>query len=443
MEKRKLGYIESLCTHACMVGAGTTTTVTFAQIEGEIDEKLMVDALEVIFERHPFLHSVIRPEGEDYVIETSAHFENIPIAFVNHSKAKVEEVVQEELKQCIEQEKYLWRITLLIDHRKSKKKTHAIVFTCHHGISDGTSISLFIHDLLEVYEKLEENINYEEETLPFLDAVEVLCNNQKTIEEYQEEKKAIEQDHFDHFPFEKNAPLNERENHVYCFSFSEEDVEAIYKASKMHKVTINSTLNAAALMAMGEIFQKPMRFSTITPVDLRKYCIPKLGFDHFGFYIGLVQINCDVNTQKGDLFALAKDYEMQLEEEKKSQCFMPDRIDISSEKLFKQFSYFTDAKKESFPMGIGVTNLGKYPHKASLRRHKIASLHFAVSRTAGDIPFLIQVVTLEGVMHVCILWPYPMVSDQTAGEYCTRWIKQLEKACNFVHDKEHRAQKAS
>jgi len=442
VEKRKVGYIETLLVSS-LKAANSGTIVTTSDVEGDIDEELMVNALEVMFERHPSLRSTVYWEGDDVFIETNAQFENIPITFGEKKRGSTEKLIEQELKFCIEPEKYLWRMTILLDKGKRKKKCHTLGFTCHHAVSDEASTCMFIHDLLDVYERLTRNIDYEEVPLPQLETIEELCNNNKTIEEMQKEREEVSSVKFDNFPYDKQVPLDKRATKARLFYFHPEELEAINKECKANKVTINSLLNSAAILSMADLFGKEAIIPTFTPMSMRPYCIPLLGNEHFGFFVGYAQNNFKVDPKKADLFDLAREYQEDFYREKETQCFLPDKINMSTKELMNSMDDFHPTEEPSFNSGLCVTNLGRYCYRPALRSHVMKTLHFSVGRAAGDLPFLVQVVTLGGVMNISVVWADPIMSKEHAQAFCDRFIYHIENGCNFIHQDKPQMKKAS
>ncbi|MDN3503947.1 MAG: condensation domain-containing protein [Rhabdochlamydiaceae bacterium] len=443
VEKRKVGYIETLLVNS-QKAANSGTIVTTSDVEGDIDEELMVSALEVMFERHPSLRSTIYWDKDDVFIETNAEFDNIPITFGERKKGSTEKLIENELKTNLEPTRYLWRMTILLDRGKRKKKTNTLGFTCHHAVSDGASTCMFIRDLLDVYETLMRNIDYEEEPLPQLETIEELCNNNKTIEEMQKEREHITSVKFDNFPYDKNTPLENRTTKVRLLFLHKEEVEIIHKSCKANKVTINSLLNSAALLSMSDLFGKEVIIPTFTPMSLRSSCIPNLGNEHFGFFVGYAQNNFKVDPKRSDLFDLAREYQAAFYKEKETQCFFPDKIDkLSTKELITYMEDFLPTEEPSFNSGLCITNLGRYCYRPNLRSHTIKTLNFSVGRAAGDLPFVIQVVTVGGVMNISIVWADPLMSKEHANQFCEQFISHIENACDFIHQDNPQNKKAS
>lgn len=443
MEKRKLGYIESRGAHIFEKGRQTGTIVTSANIEGEVDEDTMIDALEAMFERHPLAQSVIIEEDGDYFFEQSAQFDDIYIEFSDNKKSLFNQVFAREMSGVIDQGRALWRCTILLDHTKRKKKHHTLILTTHPSISDGVSSAMFVHDLMTIYEKLQENSEYQPEPLPFIDPVEELANSNKSVDEFHRETEEVRSFRGDGLPFAKDVAADKRQTRVRYIDFCEEELDAIHRASREHKVSVNATLNAAMLMAYADIFKKAVKVRARTPVNMRKHSIPEIGREFFGLFISLAESLFDVSTSGEGIFDLARRYQETVDRAMSSEIYMPNKIGMTTRELFDKLGDCTGAGEGEFSGTVSLANMNQFPFRTELKRHKIEKFYFTTCRNGADLPIAIHTITVNGMMCTSLSWSHPNMSDDVAHEFTDRYISHLEKGCDFTHSDGMEKRKAS
>ncbi|MCF7852529.1 MAG: hypothetical protein K9M07_04740 [Simkaniaceae bacterium] len=443
MEKRKLGYMEAVCAATAQRWPNTTTIVAIAEIQGHLDEEILVDAIELMFERHPMLHSVMLEEQGNIYLQDTAKFDDILIEFCDMAKQSVDRIVSREMKEPFTPSKALWRMTILIDHTHKKNKVHKVILSIHHSISDAASTCLFMHDLFEIYEKLEEDIDYEEEALPFLDCVEELINSNKTLDEYVKEKKKLLEFTYDHFPYESETEYDKRETKTIYDDFSSQEVEAIHRTARENKVTVNALLSAAMLLSYAELFNRPIKTPMYTHVNMRKFCIPEIGKEHFGLFSGAIRINFSIDPKKDSLIDVAERYRNQFEIEIDYQIFKPNKLPMKTQDLFQSIEKRWDESSHSFHRGIYMTNLGQYTHPTCLKRHMIQKMHFTTCQLSADFPLVTQVITTDLGMFTTTSWTHPHMSDQKAKRFCDLFRHHLATHCNFAKKNDQLAKQAS
>ncbi len=79
--KRLLGYWETTCHFAHDLLYGTGNVVACAQITGILCHRTFVQAIKLLFERHPLLRAVINSGKEGLFFELIAALSDIPIVF--------------------------------------------------------------------------------------------------------------------------------------------------------------------------------------------------------------------------------------------------------------------------------------------------------------------------------------------------------------------------
>ena len=436
MDCRKVGYFESICIYLHEYAMGSGTIVTIADISGSIDPDIMIEAIQDLYLKHPLLHSIIEEKDGDYFFKTSAKESDLIIEFLTSSISK-EKLIEKELNTQLNPIKSLWRMLFRIDERK-RSPVHTLVFTCHHAISDGISSMNLIKELLKTYEKMERGVFLGSKPLPFLDCIEDLSLNHKDSQPYLSHLKNMVSKCKEHLPIEKEAPLQHRKSKVLFIDFNANELETIHRVAKSEKLSVNHILVAAYARALEEVFKKPMHLPMYTPVDMRQRSIPAIDPCHFGMYVSYILNILDIDRNKSSFFEFARHYKEIFEKELSIQGYPPLLSHMTTRELFDHFEGL-----QNFDAGLCFNNLGKLSFSGKLEHHRIESVYFAQTRKSGDFPVVHHVATLDGTMHLCIVYVEPLMSHKTAEAIARAFIHQLEKHCGFGHKGQMDNRKAS
>jgi NRPS condensation-like uncharacterized protein len=426
MDCRKVGYFESICIYLHEYAMGSGTIVTIADISGSIDPDIMMEAIQDLYLKHPLLHSIIEEKEGDYFFNTTAKQSDLVIEFLKSNISK-ERLLEKELNTQLNPGKSLWRMLFKIDERK-RNPIHTLVFTCHHAIADGISSMTLIKELIKTYEKMERGLFIGSKPLPFLGSIEDLSLSHKDSKSYLSHLKNILSDCKERLPIEREASLQNRKSRVLFIDFSSNELESIHRAAKSEKLSINDVLVAAYARALQEVFKKPMRLPLYTPVDMRERSIPSIDPCHFGMYVSYIINILDMDRNKCSFFEFARQYKELFEKELRIQGYPPLLLNMKTKELFDHFEGL-----QNFDAGLCFNNLGKLSFSGKLEHHRIESFYFSQTRKSGDFPVVHHVATLDGTMHLCIVYVEPLMSHKTAEAIVRAFIHELEKHCGFNH----------
>lgn len=136
---------------------------TAIHIEGELDEIVLQAAIVELVKRHASLRtSLPKIKSEPYQVISAKHEKASKINYIDYST----EIIVNS-KECMDilinsvnepfnlHEGPLFRTKLF----KFKKNNFVLVFTMHHGISDGWSTGILIRDFIELYNKKFKNLD--------------------------------------------------------------------------------------------------------------------------------------------------------------------------------------------------------------------------------------------------------------------------------------------
>jgi acyl transferase domain-containing protein/glutamate-1-semialdehyde aminotransferase/NRPS condensation-like uncharacterized protein len=125
---------------------------TILQIQGSLDIEVMRKAFQKVVDRHESLRTIISSKGDvQYILQ--AQRINVPVIdFSDLDSADRETKVGEWLKQ---ERRQLFDLTqgplLRINLLKLEEQQHLLVFTAHHIIVDGWSMSVLLEDMSKFY----------------------------------------------------------------------------------------------------------------------------------------------------------------------------------------------------------------------------------------------------------------------------------------------------
>ncbi len=120
------------------------------RIKGELDVKILSQAVKALVKRHESLRTVIKEhEGIGYQHIMSAN--NFDVAYHDKLPKNLEEFIAAETGKPFNlANDYMLRVTVI----KETENGHILIFVLHHISSDGWSIPLFVNELEANYEQL-------------------------------------------------------------------------------------------------------------------------------------------------------------------------------------------------------------------------------------------------------------------------------------------------
>ena len=133
---------------------------------------------------------------------------------------------------------------------------------------------------------------------------------------------------------------------------------SIATSAKKHGISINSTLHAALALSIARFHQKPLEMQYHTPMQLRGHSKPPIGREYLGCFISVLVIPCSNLQPDSPFWTLAKEYEKQIRTLIPTAGFSPSKFAFT--KVTQQLDRSIDfcETHKSFPMRIGITNLG-------------------------------------------------------------------------------------
>lgn len=277
---RKLGQLEQIM-EILNQRAKTWNLVTISRIQGNIQETVLRQSLDIIQYRHPALNSHIINSENSYYFQ-SAGTGKLPLRVVNLVEIQEwEDVVNAEINQVIDSSKYLLRVVFV--KILNQQNINYLITTTHHAITDGLS-SIQLHaEILTYCQKITEdksipvvntleNIPPIEKLLPSwtnsfknkLSRIALLLNI--ALQKYLNPPETLK--------VEKYVPICQRRCEIIHRQLNQETTEEFIQQCRQENTTVQSALCAALMLTVSKQLtntdEDHIKVSCLSYIDLRK-----------------------------------------------------------------------------------------------------------------------------------------------------------------------------
>jgi hypothetical protein len=271
-------------------------TVQALRLSGPLEKEHVRMALVRIIKRHPLMRSkIVDPGGPYYQFEPICHvdddsagqFPELPLYVVRReSSLHWLTAVEEELNRDFEAGSlWLWRVILVLSGGGGSD--HEIIIVIHHSIADGPTVVGFTHDMLSCCGQIAQGKDQwdEEEELPLLPSVEHMLppETAKPASASGYEDKRLKKD-LTLWEYMEFKPIEERRARWIGRIIDPEILNNLEKRCNAESVSLNSALTAALLLAASGERNVGGNLRLAFPFNLRQYCKPRVGAEHFGCY---------------------------------------------------------------------------------------------------------------------------------------------------------------
>ncbi len=421
-QRRALGYQEKFFKLVHDKLHGCTTTTSVFKVCGPLNYPLVIKALKLMHKRHPLLHASIKQDQNEFYFDFKNHFADIPLKIISSPKKHFwRQAVEDELNKPFPINKYLWRGSLI--NHYTHKENHRFMFTFHRSIADGPAIVNFVQEFLSTYAALVKG-----ET-PNLKSLSLQPPVDSFLQEYSsDEFPAVDSDHAHErnasvWPYQSFARLSKRRTRNIYKKLHNIDLKKLIDRCHAEKTTVNAALNAALLLAASKIKNKPVNIPLSTAVNLRRYCDPKISYEHFGAY------NTVLNTYHENISAdmpfwnVARDYNKNLKGKINNQGLLS--LTNYNADLKKMFNIGDDQKY--FYGGFASTNRGKLSIPRWYGPLKLKSFYFCTSRNAGYHISVLHVQSVHGKMYLCFNYTEPLLKQEWMEKFVDEYMNILKK----------------
>ena len=290
--------------------------VSVLRLEGAPPPQIVRNALKVLQDHHPFLSvSLLAEQGHSYfinLVDPVLPFHVLPRWNDSHWV----DIAEVELGNRINTSMGpLFRCTYLYDATHEHAE---IILTIHLTIADSASTARLIHEFLNVCASMRD-----EKTVPvsgqapLADAAETrfpstfrgLRLSLRTLR-YALKQLADEISYRMQTREKRVPPLHSRaiRGHILCIQLPEDLVDELSRRARLEKLTLDSVLNAAMLLAVNrELYAgQPVPMRTISFANLRPYVKPPLSDQELASYTSMLRYT--VTVEGGiDFWQLARD----------------------------------------------------------------------------------------------------------------------------------------
>lgn len=297
-------------------------------------QEILRKTLDALQQRHPLLRVKIEKKERQYFYE-SQDVPQIPLEILSReSEDHWKKITEENLNQRLNTGSGpLIQCTYLVGQTLTSESE--LIITCHHSIIDATSFNSILHEILSLSAAFDTGAPikdysplpiYPPEERFFPPAYKGLSRRWRSL-------KFMGQQIRDEISYRKGvkgkrqAPLHlSGQCRILPLETSVQTTQKIIQSSRKHRITVNSILTAAMLLAVNEILYNgedlPLRYFTFA--DLRPYLKPPISKENLGTFHSMLRLTIPIKKDH-DFWELA------------------DRINIQILKSFKRGDKFISA----------------------------------------------------------------------------------------------------
>ena len=356
--------------------------VSVLRLEGAPSPQLVRNALKVLQDHHPFLSAGLLVEQGHYyfvnLVDPVLPFHVLPRWNDGHWV----DIAEVELGNRIDTSMGpLFRCTYLYDATHERAE---IILTLHLIIADSASTARLMHEFLKVCASLRD-----EKTVPvsgrasLADAAETrfpstfrgLQLSLRTLR-YALAQLADEISYRMQTREKRVPPLHAKptRGHIHCIQLPEDMVDELSRRARLEKLTLDSVLNTAMLLAVNrELYAgQPVPMRTFSFANLRPYVKPPLSDKELASYTSTLRYT--VAVEGGiDFWQLARDLHTKIYSSFKSG-------DKFVANILAQPMIELVTRRKSFRVGAAALNYnGLVPVQPSYGVMKVTGIHMFVS----------------------------------------------------------------
>jgi len=356
--------------------------VSVLRLESAPSPQIVRNALKVLQDHHPFLSaSLLVEQGHYYfvnLVDPVLPFHVLPRWNDGHWV----DIAEVELGNRINTSMGpLFRCTYLYDATHERAE---IILTIHLMIADSASMARLMHEFLKVCASMrDEKTVPVSGQIPHTDSVETrfpakfrgLQLGLRTLR-YAFTQLADEISYRVQTREKRVPPLHPKatRGHIHCIQLPEDLVDELSRRARLEKLTLDSVLNAAMLLAVNqELYAgQPVPMRTFSFANLRPYVKPPLSDQELASYTSMLRYT--VQVEGGiDFWQLARDLHTKIYSSLKSgDKFV---ANVLAEPVIKLVT-----RRKSFRIGAIALNYNSVtPIQTSYGVMKVTGIHMFVS----------------------------------------------------------------
>lgn len=412
---RPLGHIETAMTVQHHMLGGNTQGAQLVGVLGDIPYDTFVEAIRLLFDQYTALRCrIVRMENQ-YCFFVHDDFERIQIRIIHTSAANDWlKILEHEVDERLDPERALWRCTLVHGPHPGDTK---IILTMHHAIVDGSGFFVLFGELLSYLDLLMEGRSVSPQSIGM----------PKPIDEYlltggstPRKNNAVV---CPPIPFYRDIELDKRRTRMLLSQLAPDDTFRFEAKCKSKRLSVNSVLSAALVLASINAggCQGPVSFKTA--VSLRDRANAEVPTHMLGCYITVADAALDVTGRNID--QIAKDYDKQLLSNMLSVCIRRQSSSIDS---FEK--YFLGVKEsQSFAQGIGITGAGRVELPLTYKAFSLNDWQTLNNRIGGNLGVVLHTLSFSGSLKFGFVYAEPIMDSIVVQSISKVFMHLLHEFC--------------
>lgn len=432
---RKLGQLEETM-EILNQRAKTWNLVTISRIQGNLQETVLRQSLDILQYRHPALNSHIINSENSYYFQ-SIDTGKLPLQIVNIGESQEwEAVVNAEMNQVIDSSKYLLRVVLV--KILNQRNINYLITTTHHAITDGLSSIKLHSEILTYCQRITEGKSIPvATTLAALPPIEKLLptwtNSFKgkigriylllniAFQKYWNQLKTLR--------VEKYVPISQRHCEIIHRQLNQESTQQFIQQCRQENTTVQSALCAALMLTVSKQLTKShednIRVSCLSYLDLRRHLQPEISQENMtvlaASLMGFYRI-----TNNICFWELARKVKQTLNK-KINQGEIFQMILIA-----KQLINFSLLFPNQVSATVSISNVGKINIPHSYGQLELEEISFVGSHALYAGMFIVHAATFQEKMTLNFVFSQPSLHRETMEKIvdnCVNYIMKFSPNC--------------
>lgn len=394
------------------------------KVKGAIKKSELEEALLKVQKKHPLAGVRVEMTKDKKQFITTENVPKIPLIEFNRDETSWKDVVKEELCKPFD----IFKGPMIRVFLIQRENISDVVAVFHHGLCDGLSAVLFLHDVFLFLANPDMPVN------PYTDAPifsKLIKKNILEIIRKRELPDWLKNKEYLNLELKppQEEPFPQPDFAIHNWFFTEDKTKKIISLAKENNISVHAILGAVLLEAfaqeLGEkdgyerILQCPVNFKPFLVDKAKKYC---------GLFNGILKVNLDCSPQR-TILEIAVDIYTELKE--KIDNYNP----LDSYYFFNE--YFLDdiedpelfyANRPTQPMDydFSLSNLGRIQTQKKYGNYEIEKVYGPIfSAIRGER--VIGVTTHQGRMFFTCIYDKDCFSYDTGSSI-------IQKALDIFHD---------
>ena len=435
---RKLGQLEQTM-EILNKRAKTWNLVTISRIQGNIQETVLRQSLNIIQYRHPTLNSHIINSDNSYYFQ-SAGTGKLPVRVVNLVEIQEwEAVVNAEINQVIDSSKYLLRVVLV--KVLNQPNINYLITTTHHAITDGLSSIQLHSEILTYCQEITEGksipaVNTLEHIPPIEKLLPAWTNSFKNklsrialllniaLQKYLNPPKTLKVENY--------VPISQRRCEIIHRQLSEESTQKFIQKCRQENTTVQSALCAALMLTVckqiTQSYEDHIKLSCLSYIDLRKRLEHRINAENMTVLatslMGFYRVKNNIS-----IWELARNIKKDLNK-KINQGEIFNMIFLA-----KHLINFALLFPNQVSATISVSNVGKVNIPRLYGELELEEISFVGSHALYAGMFIVHAATFQEKMTLNFVFSQPAINRQTMEKIvdnCISYMMKISSHCLII-----------